>query len=88
MEAIRGGAVVIIDEDDENEHGAWNPNYIGDGHHLEEYDGDSANVRGRYRLPPQSDRVLLREIRHAGDLGTPRIERVPRGAAMRARLGL
>lgn len=54
-----------IVEEDGSRAGDWNPNYVGDRFHIEEYDGDVANVHGRVRLEPTSTAALQREIKQS-----------------------
>jgi hypothetical protein len=81
VEALKNRKVVITDDSRGTGADAVH------GFHIEEYDGDAANVKGRVRLAPSDELSLRREIR-TELLGTPAIElpRPPRSAAMAARL--
>jgi len=52
----------IIDADERRAGAEWNPNYIGDHFHVEEYAGNASKVRGRVRLMPESYDALEAEI--------------------------
>jgi hypothetical protein len=81
VEDVRNGQTTIVQES--GRHTVGNPNYVGDGFHIEEH--TTFRVEGRARLAPESTVALQREI---AALGSPDIEspRPARSASMQARL--
>ena len=77
------GQRVAAETSDRASREGWNPNYLGDSFHIEEYEGDAANVAGRVRLAPTTTASLQREIDRTPDVEQPR---PARSATMQARL--
>lgn len=63
VEGIKGSRVVVTESDDANAHD-WNPNYLGDVMHIEEY--RDSRWHNRTRLEPEGIDALLREIKRWG----------------------